>query len=872
MKHTKSEKQKRKNVREEEKQRHTKRRITNMTGQRRRITERSGESSSTCPNTALTHCSRDSDAHHRKMMQGLLLLGVLATAVDAFHVMNPYGGLIDLQSNALRTTRRPRRRGLAVLYQQPITKEEASTDNSSSRRPYNLGLVPYIEDRERKSKKEKESTKEEEDEHGSEQQRNATFISENVTLVEDTNTQEENGTFQEEISKLVNASFDVNSTTTSDESSNVTSSSNSTKSKSSKKPRPYNSNNPTDFFKTYHFPFPYSTSPSSSTSSSSSSSTTTNATTTKSSTGPQSSSTASSSDKNKTKSTESSSSDTTTSSSSPSIAAPSYNSFLESLSSSFQSTNEILSANINNLQSKAMTNPSTWSSTSNTNKKSSVQLDDDPLLNLKPTDTITVADLERVLRANGYLRQADLQLQQKSAKSFASDVEDYVLFGDGRDSKVRRDYNVGSAGASSSGAVAKSSDGVSRTGQTSTSGRGSGAVAFPQPSILRYKDLQRGTMVAGGCYGLIFGATILPNLWLVGMVLGGVYGYGLQPPDSAAEVGNNPIRKLFVSTGRKFAKWYLQLYDYFQTFWFLYKTGQLSYEYWKRYAELDERFKIQDKMDAWNARFQEGKLKFDKWEKENEIGRTVLAGLRTAWLVEERRNKKRRLESKYRIIQSFYDLLYWIRSRMKRVRLGLKDLIVGVDDSSDVTSIGGAIREFVIGVVRPEAVETSSLKNGDEARLRRRKRNARIGAIIGSLIALNIFHSLFAIVSPTILTVSAVVVGIIWPTWITELFSRMQQVGEEIRARGRGEKLSSSIASRANTAKSWLGLNNRNNDYFVRWDGTRGYYKNVKRKPSTTSSWFNMPWNKEKSTNKSRYSWSNNRQQQVRRPKRKRFG
>ena len=66
-------------------------------------------------------------------------------------------------------------------------------------------------------------------------------------------------------------------------------------------------------------------------------------------------------------------------------------------------------------------------------------------------------------------------------------------------------------------------------------------------------------------------------------------------------------------------------------------------------------------MDAWNARFVEGKKNFDEWERENEIGRKVLAGLRTVWMVEENsyRSQKNRIQkgfkrgkqSKYRIVQ-----------------------------------------------------------------------------------------------------------------------------------------------------------------------------------------------------------------------------
>jgi hypothetical protein len=65
----------------------------------------------------------------------------------------------------------------------------------------------------------------------------------------------------------------------------------------------------------------------------------------------------------------------------------------------------------------------------------------------------------------------------------------------------------------------------------------------------------------------------------------------------------------------------------------MYRTGQLSYEYYKIYEDMDRRWKVQEKVDAWNARFVEGKKQFDQWEKDNEIARKVLAGLRTVWYV-----------------------------------------------------------------------------------------------------------------------------------------------------------------------------------------------------------------------------------------------
>ena len=95
--------------------------------------------------------------------------------------------------------------------------------------------------------------------------------------------------------------------------------------------------------------------------------------------------------------------------------------------------------------------------------------------------------------------------------------------------------------------------------------------------------------------------------------------------------------KGIISLGRRMAKFYLSIYDATYGIWFMYKTGQLSYDYYKQYCKLDERFGIQNKMDAWNARFIQGKKNFDEWERQNEIGRRVLAGFRTAWLVEEKR-------------------------------------------------------------------------------------------------------------------------------------------------------------------------------------------------------------------------------------------
>jgi hypothetical protein len=63
-------------------------------------------------------------------------------------------------------------------------------------------------------------------------------------------------------------------------------------------------------------------------------------------------------------------------------------------------------------------------------------------------------------------------------------------------------------------------------------------------------------------------------------------------------------------------------------------------------------------------------------EQENEVGRKMLATLRTAWLVDEQ-SRKRRTKSRYKIVQYFYDTKYiigkWIRKLQERIKLLLQE-------------------------------------------------------------------------------------------------------------------------------------------------------------------------------------------------------
>jgi len=353
----------------------------------------------------------------------------------------------------------------------------------------------------------------------------------------------------------------------------------------------------------------------------------------------------------------------------------------------------------------------------------------------KPTDPLTLEDLESILLTNKFVRESEL--------------------------KERGDKAL-----------------ESKKGKTDTK-KDARNVAFPQPSILDQKSLQWGCTIAAGLCGLVVGTSLVPNLWLIGSILGGLYGYNvvkdqsveLDEDEQFEEEPQGAIASTIINLGRRLALLALSIYDRCVIAFYVYKTGQLSYEYYKAYAKLDQRFAIQDKVDAWNARFVKGKIAFDKWEKENEVGRKMLAGLRTFWLVEEKSLKKtqpkQKRQSKYRAVQWVYNAEYFSRRLMRSVW-------------KSVTGGGNSdLREFLKGL----HIEMS------ESRLE--QVGSRLSASIAAILAVNVVGAIFAI-SPTLLCSMAILIGVAWPTWVTELYDRTERFITETRARGRGEEPSRS--------------------------------------------------------------------------------
>jgi hypothetical protein len=180
-----------------------------------------------------------------------------------------------------------------------------------------------------------------------------------------------------------------------------------------------------------------------------------------------------------------------------------------------------------------------------------------------------------------------------------------------------------SNGKKAASATTQISSDKGKTNAVSFDGKSNRNVAFPQPSLLNAQELRWGTSIAATGLGLFVGTSVSPNLWLLGTVLGGLFGWETSRGVSTTTVvsstsgtsvvvdlppGANTVSRVLLQLGRRLALLYLSAYDAVKTIFFMYKTGQLSYAYYKQYESLDQKFEIQNKIDAWNSRFAEGAL------------------------------------------------------------------------------------------------------------------------------------------------------------------------------------------------------------------------------------------------------------------------
>jgi hypothetical protein len=381
-------------------------------------------------------------------------------------------------------------------------------------------------------------------------------------------------------------------------------------------------------------------------------------------------------------------------------------------------------------------------------KENPIKTPETLISNKRGDELLTVADLEEILRASGYVRKADL-LQLPSPD---------------KNPKTK-----------------------------------SGNVAIPQMSVLSYRGLTLGTTISSGFLAMILSITILPNLWLIGIIFGALYGYEVSK-DYKDKPPNSILSRIVVATGRRLAKAYLYVYDFLHGIWFMYKTGQLSYEYYKQYSKLDDRFGIGEKMDAWNARFIEGKKKFDAWERDNEVSRRMLAGLRTAWLVEQQSlNKGRGTRSKYRIVQYGYDVMTWFGRFWTAVW-------------NTMTGGGSSQLQQVLKGIRIHISESRMQTVGP-----------RIGAALLALVIVSMVGAIFS-VAPKLLGLVAIMTGLIWPTWVPELVDRFSSLLDEFKTKGRGEEYP--VESGIPTALSQFGMYDKKRYfYYRRENGNKKWYR-----------------------------------------------
>ena len=416
--------------------------------------------------------------------------------------------------------------------------------------------------------------------------------------------------------------------------------------------------------------------------------------------------------------------------------------------------------------------------TSNTLKAPSDTFSQHPLLVGKdPNAAITVADLEAILRYNDYYR-----------RSSKSRTEQELPPPDGK-----------SAYSSSTSTTTLLSQKASK-----------GGVAFPQPTVLSKRSVKWGATISGGLMGMLLAVSGAPNLWLVGILSGSVFGFETSQrlPDSSDVPSSdlNAMQSIVIYFGRYLARLALKLYDTFQAFFFMYKTGQLSYEYYKSYALLDKRLSIQNKIDAWNARFVEGKMAFDRWEKENEVGRKVLASLRTFWLVGEQNVRKRsgllkrsqRYQSRYRLVQFVYDAFYTIG---KLCESSFTFLFRG--------EVHSGIRNFFRGIIRDDVGKLTLT----QAQLRGAFLSASMLSLVGALFT----------ISPAILLVVAAGFGLVWPTWVSEMKDRTGYIFDETVARGTGKV--SNVKTKGRNQPAYQRYDKNRYHYYRTSNGKKRYYR-----------------------------------------------
>eukprot|EP00752_Nemacystus_decipiens_P006778 g6087.t1 len=133
-----------------------------------------------------------------------------------------------------------------------------------------------------------------------------------------------------------------------------------------------------------------------------------------------------------------------------------------------------------------------------------------------------------------------------------------------------------------------------------------------------------GAAFAGAVAGMIVGWSVLPNLWLVGGVTGAVAFAALS------RSSNGTAGSICSTCGIQVALIYKDIRDWWEQTVFLYKTGKLSYTYWRGFERYDQAWGLSTKYTETVAKLSKEALELDRQYKIRQ--KTLRAGKRLTQL------------------------------------------------------------------------------------------------------------------------------------------------------------------------------------------------------------------------------------------------
>ena len=211
---------------------------------------------------------------------------------------------------------------------------------------------------------------------------------------------------------------------------------------------------------------------------------------------------------------------------------------------------------------------------------------------------------------------------------------------------------------------------------------------------------------------------------------------------------------------------------------------------------FDPREAMQEGMDAWNAFLVQGRFVDEEREGWNEFGRM------TTWQKGDDRSKELR-NLKHQTLQWWY--------ATKRLFASLWLAVTGRHG-------GEGVVEFLRGLrLRLTAIRRDEWKR-------------RLGASAVAVFAVNMARALFTM-PPTLLSVLAVIMGLVWPSWWLKQVERLQGFVDETRIRGR-RKSNGRLTSRTSDTSLFSSQNLKGPPWIFQMDDLR-----LRKKPSSLSAW-----------------------------------